>query len=542
MNAIDLTMRPAQTRGRRLRTSLLTLALAALVSACAVKPEPLTDEQRVERATADAKSFFENQEPVRRPISLYEAIARALKYNLDQRLKVMEHALADKQFDVSEYDMLPKMAASAGYNERTNPRASSSRSLLTGQQSLEVSTSEDMAVRTAGLSLSWNILDFGMSYFQARQNANQALIAGERRRKVVQNIMLDVRDAYWRAVSAQTLLPQLVKLIDRIEEALKRSHTAEARRLTPPRMALNFQRELLDQLRELSEIRQRLVLAKISLAALINLRPGEDYDLDVPNKLDIVAQPINQPVEKLEMIALVDRPELREEDYRKRISRIDVHKAFMSLLPGIQFSTGGDYSSNSYLANQNWASYGVTVTQNLFSFLSAPDRIDLAETAVKVADARRVALSMAVVAQVQIAYRRYLIARDEEHLAERVLVVDQRLASIVEDENKAAAGDELELIRTRTNRMISALRRDIAIADVQNAYGRLVNSIGADPIPTDIKKTDVETLTHLVRKSLNSWSLRVDDVLQGHKTPIPIKVPDKTFWRIEGSTPAPLTN
>lgn len=528
------------SRYLRVRPVLLAGALASVLSACSITPEPLTDTERTDRATKDIASFFKNQEPVTRPISLYEAIARALKYNLDQRLKIMEQALANKQLDASKYDLLPDLTASAGYTRRSNERGSSSRSLITGQQSLEVSTSEDQGIRRASLGLSWNILDFGMSYFRARQNAQEALIAEERRRKVVQNIMLDVRDAYWRAVSAQTLLPDLIKLINRIEEALDRSRSAEAQRLTPPRLALTFQRELLDQLRELSEIRRRLILAKISLAALINLRPGESFELAVPDKLDIVSQPVNVPVEKLELIALIDRPEMREEDYRKRISQIDVHRAMLSLIPGIEFTVGGDYESNSFLANHTWGSYGIAITQNLMNYISAPSRIEFAEAAVKVADARRVALSMAIVAQVQIAYRRYIIAREEETLAQRVLRVDERIATIVEDENEAAAVDELELIQNQTNRMISALRRDIAIADVQNAYGRLINSIGADPLPTEIQSTDLETLSRLVRTSLNSWTLRIEDVLEGRDIPNQIQVPDRTFWSIDEAYAAPL--
>lgn len=518
--------------------SACVLALAAFLSACAVTPEPATDQERTARATEDMSKLFVGQEPIRKPISLYEAIARALKYNLDQRLKIMERALADGQLDVNEYSLLPRLAASAGYSRRSNERGSNSRSLITGEESLEVSTSEDQGVTTGSLSLSWNILDFGMSYFRAKQSAEEALISEERRRKVVQNIMLDVRDAYWRAVSAESLLPPLRKLIGQIEDALSRSRTADARRLVPPRQALTFQRDLLDQLRELNLIRRRLVLAKISLAALINLRPGEDFALEIPNKLDIVSQPIKTPVEKLEMIALIDRPEIREEDYRKRISQIDVHRAMLSLIPGIEFQVGGDYDSNSFLAHNTWASYGATITQNLFSYLSAPTRIKFAKTALKVADARRLALSMAIVAQVQIAYRRYIITREEEMLAQRILLVDERMTSVVNDENKAAAVDELELIRNQTNVMVSSLRRDIAIADVQNAYGRLVNSIGADPLPAEIEKTDLATLTRLIRASLNAWDLRIDEVLEGRKTPIPIKVPDRTFWQIDGQ-PAP---
>ena len=69
---------------------------------------------------ADRKHLFENQEPLTGPISLEEAIARAIKYNYDYRLTAMDQALQNRQLDLSRYDMLPKLVASAGGTARSN--------------------------------------------------------------------------------------------------------------------------------------------------------------------------------------------------------------------------------------------------------------------------------------------------------------------------------------------------------------------------------------------------------------------------------------
>ena len=54
--------------------------------------------------------MFADQEPVTRPLTLNEAFARALKYNLDGRVKAMEEALSVNDLDLSRYDLLPKVA------------------------------------------------------------------------------------------------------------------------------------------------------------------------------------------------------------------------------------------------------------------------------------------------------------------------------------------------------------------------------------------------------------------------------------------------
>ena len=70
----------------------VALTAAAVLSACAVAPEPLTVSENNARVENDLKRLFEKQEKITGPLTLEEAIARALKYNLDHRLKLMEEA------------------------------------------------------------------------------------------------------------------------------------------------------------------------------------------------------------------------------------------------------------------------------------------------------------------------------------------------------------------------------------------------------------------------------------------------------------------
>ena len=97
----------------------LAIGLAAFgLSACAVKPEPVTLDEQLAQASADRLKMFGAQEPLTRPISLEEAMARAVKYNLQQRLGLMERALEDNLLDLQNLDMLPKLAARAGWRGR----------------------------------------------------------------------------------------------------------------------------------------------------------------------------------------------------------------------------------------------------------------------------------------------------------------------------------------------------------------------------------------------------------------------------------------
>ena len=74
------------------------------------------------------------------------------------------------------------------------------------------------------------------------------------------------------------------------------------------------------------------------------------------------------------------------------------------LFPGIEFEAGINYSSNSYLKNRNWANAGVGVTWNLMKLFTQPKAIRLAKDKEELERLRRLAMTMAVTSQVNVAF------------------------------------------------------------------------------------------------------------------------------------------
>ena len=171
--------------------------VSACVGGCAFVPHPLTDAERSAEASQDMAEVFAAQEPLTHALTLEEAFARAMAYNLDERVKGMERQVAARDFEISKFDLLPKVIANAGASTRNNELASSSISVITGTQTLEPSTSTDRDLKFADLTTSWNILDFWVSYFNSKQQADRVLVAEEQRRRVLQALFQDVRRAFW---------------------------------------------------------------------------------------------------------------------------------------------------------------------------------------------------------------------------------------------------------------------------------------------------------------------------------------------------------
>lgn len=477
--------------------------LALAVTGCAVKTQPIEPGVSEQRAKSDLAKMFKDQEALQGPLTLHEAMARAVKYNLEARLKIMEEALAQRQVDLATFDMLPRMAMSAGYAGRSNVSASSSQSILTNTQSLEPSTSQDRDRDVADLTMVWNVLDFGVSYVNAKQQGDQRLIVQERRRKVVQTIIQDVRSAYWRAVAAERLLAQIDALMARVDQAKANSQQLGEQRLGDQIATLNYQRALIEATRQLEEQRRALSLAKTELGALINLAPGTKLTLAASN--DYSVPELKVDLATLEQQALASRPELREQDYQARISAAEVRKSMLRMLPGLEFSAGGHYDSNSFLSNQSWADYGVKITWNLFNVISAPAAINVAKAGEQVVEARRQAMSMAVLAQLYVANANYNEARRQFATSQQLVSLDGQIVEQLRNRHQAQGIGELELIQGELNALQADLRRDLAYAELRNSYGQVFASAGLDPLPTKLRSDSLTDIAQALSSNESRW-------------------------------------
>jgi outer membrane protein TolC len=463
--------------------------------------------------------LYVEQEQVFKPISFEEAVARALKYNLDYRLKIMESALASGLANLSRYDMLPNLLANAGYTSRNNDSGGNSVDIDTGQPTLNNSTSQERNRQLASAEFSWNMLDFGVSYFRAKQQADQYLIAEERRRRVIQNILQDTRASYWRAVGAQRLARDAEVLGERAKSALERSREAEAQGILPPRDALNYQRMLLDAVALLASRRQELEFAKRELAALMNVTPGTDFT--VVEGVEPALMPVPFNIAELEEVALSNRPELREEDFRMRITADEARRQLVTLLPGISFTAGAQYDSNKYLYNNNWIESGVRVSFNLMKALSYPAMKDVQEAQKRNDQARRLALSMAILTQVRVSVERYRLALHDLDIARDSNKVDQRLASYARAAESTRADTELELIRAETRSLNSQYQRYAAYAAAQTAFGRIYNSIGLEVLPVNMETASVAELASVVADNLKNLEAEAFPRMDAYNTTIP---------------------
>jgi outer membrane protein TolC len=490
------------------RRFVMTASLCAafsLAGCASVNLKPLSADEISAMAAQNRQQAQKGVEPLQGQLSLEEAIARAIKYNLDRRTRLMEEALAQGQLDVGKYDMLPKLMADAGYRNRNKDLITRSTDSVTGEPSLaHPYISSDRSATTTDLTFTWSLLDFGQSYYASQQNADRVFIAGERRRKALHILIQDVRTAFWRTASAQKLRGNVQSAIVDAEGALADSRKVEAERLHNPLDALRYQRQLLENLRLLEAIDQELSSAKVELASLINLPLGQEIVVKEPDEA-AEGNWQSMPAEKMEELAIANNPDLRESFYNARIAALETRRAMLKLFPGISFSYGARHSSDSYLISQNWNETGVQISYNLLGLLAAPDQMRLADAGVAVADQRRVATQMAVLTQVHLARLQYQNALRQLDRADAIWKVDREIANHMANREQAQTQTKLDLVANRTAVILSELRRYQALAQVQATAGKLQATLGLDPAIANGDMPLAE-LTREVGNALHRWN------------------------------------
>jgi outer membrane protein TolC len=484
---------------------VLPLSLLCLVlTGCAnLKPIALQEQDIVKEAKAVKQKQEQDVAPVQGVLSLEEAIARAIKYNTERRVRLLEEAMASGTADLANFDLLPKLMANAGYRSRdsdllTNLRAGPNSPIISGS-----TLSSSRSAFTTDLSFTWSLLDFGQSYYAAKQSGDRLNIAGERRRKAMHNLVQDVRTAYWRVVAAEKLGQTLRTTMQDAEAVLKASEAAEASAMRSPLEPLRFQRQLLENLRLLELVEHELSAARLELTQLAAVPAGSQFTVAEP-QAQIQKRWLELNPADLELQAVVNNPDMRESLYNARIARDEAKKVMLKMFPGISLSYGIRGTDDEYIANQRWNEAGAQISFNLLGVLSVPTSKRLAELGIAMADQRQVATQMAVITQVHIARLQYANAARHFERADKIARIDARLAEVGAARARAEAQSRQESISQQTAAILSSLKRYQALSNAQAAASRLQATLGLEPMIA-AQDLPLPAVVKAVEQSLQAW-------------------------------------
>jgi len=477
----------------------IILCLVCLLVGCSLTPEPLSVDERYEQAQKDVKQLFAAQKKLPKKLDYYEALARALKYNLDYRIKLVNNALQAGQLKIAEFTMFPALNASGSIYSRNNTSASSG--ITTTGASTDILNSTPNTIRSARMGLSWNILDFGVGYVRAKQQGERVLIAEEESRKQIQQLSQDVLVAYWDAYSAQELMVKTKQFQALLTKTKNKLQAALHDETIPKENLLNYRAALLEGNRRLVQLKYKYDKAMLDLKHLLNLSPDDVFRLaPPPNGLMNMQNLRDLDFKKLDAITLVNRPELRGQNYQKIIAKIGVKTAILQALPGMTLNGGWNYNSNDFLLNRVWLDRSFDVAWNLLNLASLPTTYQTAKVQKKYEKLKLMALTLTVLTEIRYAYSHYQTLSDEYTLARQQTENANTLLKLNEDRQRASIASDQQVILAQLRSLTAKMDENLLLADLSTALGELYLSTGSDILPLDSIDKPLSEVIKLIKE------------------------------------------
>ncbi|WP_163295749.1 SH3 domain-containing protein [Desulfovibrio sp. JC022] len=116
-------------------------------------------------------------------------------------------------------------------------------------------------------------------------------------------------------------------------------------------------------------------------------------------------------------------------------------------------------------------------------------------------------MSATVLMQVSLAKVSNIEARRLHNFSRDYLDVQARILTQVRAEAEAKDGRQA-LIREELNMLLAEVRNDSAYAELQDSFGRLLVSIGIDPVPAKVDSLKTEDLARSIKKNIEEWQNR----------------------------------
>ncbi len=212
--------------------------------------------------------------------------------------------------------------------------------------------------------------------------------------------------------------------------------------------------------------------------------------------------------DEMTRLALQNRPEIRELGYSGRINEHEVEIALLELLPGIQLYAGLNGDSNSFLLNNDWVGWGARASWNLMKFAAYPVKKRVLELEGELIEQRSLAMTMAIMTQVEVARANYHYLRKSAATAAKYYDVQHQIVHKTRDSAYADVTSEQTLIREEMNNLLASAQYDIAYSELQNAFARIYSTIGVDPYG-DSFNTD-SSIADITASLKQTWNERGD--------------------------------
>ncbi len=326
-----------------------------------------------------------------------------------------------------------------------------------------------------GFTGNWNIFDFGRTYYSVRSDEKLVKALGKTLSSVRQNVVYDVRDAYFGLLRAQTLVKVAEDTLAQADEHLREAKgffdTGVKPRYDVTQAEVGVNNAKVQVIRAYDAVTQ----------ARINLNTRMTVDPMTPTV--VVDRPELEPLDKTlgqyMAMAIKDRPDIQALQSQKDAYGLAVKGALAGFMPVISASGAYDWNNFDSPGITDTSSYQVGITFPLFSGFATVAQVGQARAAALSAEYRVEDARLGVENDVASAY----LAVQDASARVAALKVSVRKArenlGIAQGRYEAGVGNIIDV--TDAQVQLTQARTDEAQAyyDYHLAYSRLLRSTGA---------------------------------------------------------------
>ncbi|MHC4872717.1 MAG: TolC family protein [Planctomycetota bacterium] len=460
---------------------LLTITSLGISLQSGCTPVLSEEEQRKVNIKKDMQNNPMNRAVFTESLKCEQVVNCALKHNLQNRLLEKEQDIKKELANQAWFKMLPSLKASADKARRNQPNASSSVDLITRKESLTSSYSADSGSRSLKLDAVWNILDFGISFFSARQADNRILLGEQDIRRSRQKLALDTYKSYWTAVVADWAAGESGDLIEDLDERLGGVDSRLDDNTISKSQGLRTKKDLLTIQQRLKAYPKESEAARNELARLMGVGGSSGFSL-TPVAFPTVKKFYKYNALKLQREALRNRPELFKYDIEERISEDQMRISALKVLPSPAVMLDHNWDKDPHLYSSYWYTTGVNVSWNLLEIPLHVKERQTAKLQHKLANQQRLAVAVAILTQVNITLIEYEEAINRIISAGEVRKIQNELLDVSSGMFSEGRLSEAALLSTKIDTFFAELSYLQAYTHLLTTIGKIKSAIGRDPV------------------------------------------------------------
>ena len=429
-----------------------------------------SDWDRAIRYDVDMQNMYANAPlKLEKPIDMYMSMALALKYNYTGRMIRYQESLV--KAGKSAYSDLPEIASNAGYINTNNNEHSS-----------------------PDLKVAWNILDISTLYYMNNSPEFKKNVAVEESRKVIQNILQEARILYWKALTAQRLIPVIEDTIEHItldvDEMNAKAKELAQQGQNPPTEELVKKRKYMEAVKKLSTLKRDMETAHERLASLMGMHPATQFTLVGKEYGNFALPEIKSNLSRLEWLALTNRPELKVHDLLTDSDDLEL------IINNFRDDNGSGYKNNPNNYNQKWCNAAKEASMLVYEDTRSGVSQQMMTTL------RRQRMTSLILNQVYIAWARYISATEDYQIAFEIAGTSENIAEDI----TSAKGSQAEKSQLEAARAIAdETKASLAYVDLQDALGTLYATIGLDAVPYYMLSESPSKIALALRENLEKW-------------------------------------